>query len=141
MISKKVNIFFTKITLNIDEICKKYGIINYTINQDDSIDVDGYVDLRNYKLTELPLKFNKVSGRFNCSYNKLTSLEGCPNYVGDTFYCSYNDLTSLESAPNYVGGKFYCYGNPLPQEIIDNPKAEIIRLNREKKLNILLDEY
>ncbi len=26
-------------------------------------------------LTKLPLKFNKVNGYFDCSYNKLTSLE------------------------------------------------------------------
>ena len=29
--------------MSIDEICKKYGIENYTINDDGSIDVDGDV--------------------------------------------------------------------------------------------------
>ena len=30
---------------DIDEICRKYNIINYTINSDGTIDVDGNVDL------------------------------------------------------------------------------------------------
>ena len=169
--------------INIKEICRKYGITNYTINLDGSIDVVGNVYLIHDGLTEIPLKFNKVSGDFSCSRNKLTNLEGCPNYVGDTFYCGYNNLTSLYGCPNYVGdafycgynnltcligspnyvgdtfycgynnltslygcpshigGKFYCYGNPLPEEIRDNPMAEIKRLNRESKLNLLLNEY
>ena len=42
---------------DINEICKKYNIKNYTINQDVSIDVNGYVDLYNIGLTKLPLKF------------------------------------------------------------------------------------
>ena len=59
---------------SIESICKKYGITNYSINIDGSIDVDSDVNLSEKKLTKLPLKFNKVGGYFNCSYNKLTSL-------------------------------------------------------------------
>jgi thiol-disulfide isomerase/thioredoxin len=33
------------------------------------------VDLNREVLTELPLKFNKVNGDFDCSFNKLTSLQ------------------------------------------------------------------
>jgi len=36
----------------IHKICKEYGIENYTINNDGSIDVDGYVDLSNMELTK-----------------------------------------------------------------------------------------
>ena len=94
-------------------ICKKYNIKNYTINPDGSIDVDGNVNLSYMNLTELPLKFNKVSGYFYCSENNLTSLEGCPNEVGDDFDCSENKLTSLEGCPNEVGGDFDCSNNQL----------------------------
>jgi len=97
----------------IDEICRKYNIKNYTINPDGSIDVDGNVWLSDISLTELPLKFNKVYGSFDCSWNKLTNLEGCPNYVGDNFSCVANKLTSLIGCPNYVGGNFHCNGNKL----------------------------
>ena len=81
-----------------------------------------------------------VGDNFACQYNQLTSLDGCPNYVGDNFIGQYNQLTNLEGCPNYVGDDFNCSYNQLPEEIKDYPKAEIIRLNREKKLNTLLND-
>ena len=97
----------------IEEICNFYGIKNYTINDDGSIDVDGVVNLIGKGLYELPLTFNRVGGDFNCSNNHLTTLKGCPKYVGNFFSCSYNDLTSLEYSPKYVGGSFNCGGNKI----------------------------
>ena len=94
-------------------ICKKYGIENYTINGDGSIDVDGDVSFYSKGLTELPLRFNKVTGWFDCGGNRLTSLKGCPRWVGGYFTCNNNKLTSLEFSPDYVGGDFYCTGNKL----------------------------
>ena len=94
-------------------ICKQYGIINYTVNDDGSIDVNGDVNLSWYKLTELPLSFNKVTGDFYCSHNVLTSLKGSPKWVGGYFDCYNNQLTSLEFSPEYVGTNFYCYNNDL----------------------------
>ncbi len=98
---------------NIDSICKKYNISNYTINSDGSIDVDDHVDLSNRRLAKLPLKFGKVTGSFYCHENELTTLEGSPNEVGRNFSCGNNKLTTLEGGPNYVGGSFWCYSNQL----------------------------
>ena len=56
---------------DIDSICKKFGIRNYTINEDSTVDVDWDVNLYDKGLTKLPLKFGKVSGYFDCQYNKL----------------------------------------------------------------------
>ena len=97
----------------IDSICQKYGIQNYTINGDGTVDVDGDVDLYNRGLTKLPLKFGKVSGNFYCSYNKFTTLEGCPREVVGDFYCHRNQLTTLEGCPKEVGGSFDCSHNQL----------------------------
>ena len=97
-------------------ICKKYGIENYTINDDGSIDVNGDVSLSYDGLTELPLRFNRVTGSFSCFDNKLTTLKGCPRWVGDWFSCGSNKLTSLEFSPEYVGNDFFCSDNYL----IDN---------------------
>ena len=94
-------------------IYEKYGISNYTINADGSIDVEGDVNLSSKGLTELPFKFGKVGGGFNCSYNALKSLTGAPKEVGNSFYCSYNALTSLAGAPSKVGGSFSCSHNAL----------------------------
>jgi hypothetical protein len=94
-------------------ICEKYGIQNYTINEDGSIDVDGDVYLHDERLTKLPLNFRNVTGSFYCHHNQLTSLKGCPKTVDVNFYCSDNQLTSLECCPVSVGRSFACYHNKL----------------------------
>ena len=144
----------------IEDICKKYGIENYTINSDGTIDVNGDVNLYNRGLTKLPLKFRNISGGFYCFNNQLTSLEGAPNSVSGDFYCQNNNLTSLEGAPKSVGGNFdcqnnkltslegapisvsgyfYCYDNPIYDELGDiDCKLYIKSLYRDKKLEEIL---
>jgi hypothetical protein len=92
---------------SIDDICQKYGIENYTIKSDGTVDVDWSVHLRNYHLDKLPLKFGVVTRDFICAHNNLTSLEGCPTKVGWNFDCNNNELTSLEHGPVHVGGSMY----------------------------------
>ena len=84
-----------------------------TKNADGSIDVHGDVDLYRLNLKKIPLKFNKVSGYFDCSYNNLTSLEGAPKEVGGAFWCTNNQLTSLEGCPKEVGGDFICIDSSI----------------------------
>jgi len=100
---------------DIHTICREYGIKNYTINEDGSIDVvDGNTHLCFKKdLTKLPLKFRNVTSDFNCANNGLTSLEGCPKSVGGSFYCYSNQLTSLEDCPVSVSGSFSCRDNKI----------------------------
>ncbi len=106
----------------IKDICKRYSIGDYTVNEDGTVDVDGDVDLKhwNYTLYILPIKFGTVTGNFSCGSgndidykNELTSLEGCPHTVGGDFRCPMNNLTSLEGGPTEVGGNYYCYKNKL----------------------------
>ena len=97
----------------IDSICKKYGITNYTVNPDGTVDVKGSVNLSHKNLTRLPLQFGKVSGDFYCNDNQLTTLEGCPTEVGRGFNCYNNQLTTLEGCPTSVGGAFNCQDNQL----------------------------
>ena len=98
---------------DIESICKKFGITNYTINVDGSIDVNGNVYLNRNGLAKLPLKFGRVTGNFYCYDNKLTTLEGSPREVGGAFDCHNNQLTTLEGGPREVGGAFYCSYNQL----------------------------
>lgn len=89
---------------DIDIIFRSYWIIlkgHYVINNDQSIDVYGNIEFPSISgyLTELPLKFNKVSGDFNCSGLSLNTLKGAPAEVGGIFNCSYNNLTTLEFSP------------------------------------------
>ena len=102
--------------MTIKEICKKYGIENYTINGD-TIDVEGIVDLSHGKLEKLPLKFGTVTRNFSCSNNNLTSLEGAPKRVGGGFWCYNNNLTSLKGAPKEVGRFFYCHRNKITSKL------------------------
>ena len=99
--------------MSIEEICRKYKIIDYTINEDGSIDVDGSVDLDYCKLTKLPLKFGVVTLDFYCRNNQLTTLEGSPESVGGNFNCNGNNLTDLKGSPESIGGHFNCKHNEL----------------------------
>ena len=102
---------------DIHSICDEYGINDYTINPDGSIDVDGNVilsyDFERGELTKIPLKFAKVIGDFECDRNQLTTLKGSPTSVGGDFHCSGNKLISLEYCPESVGSHFYCQDNQL----------------------------
>jgi hypothetical protein len=98
---------------DIDAICRRYEIKNYTINFDGSVSVDGDVGLGYKGLTELPIRFKEVSGFFLCWNNNLTSLEGCPERVGEHFGCWNNSLTSLEGCPKYINGNFWCENNKI----------------------------
>jgi hypothetical protein len=65
-------------------LCKKYDIMNWSINSEGLVDVDGDVNFhtntetvfsfsaryRGIELTEIPLKFGHVSGDFKCQYNQ-----------------------------------------------------------------------
>ena len=120
----------------IEKWLEEYGIKNYTINKDYTIDVDGNINLYKKTIGKFPdyIQFGvvrgqfscekcyltslrgcpkKVEGFFNCSSNNLTSLEGCPLEVGETFYCDSNELTSLKGAPKKVGEDFSCRYNKL----------------------------
>ena len=102
---------------DIHSICDEYGINDYTINPDGSIDVDGNIilsyDFERGELSKIPLKFAKVIGDFECDRNQLTTLKGSPRSVGGNFECSGNQLTSLEYCPESVGGNFDCDRNQL----------------------------
>jgi hypothetical protein len=100
----------------IKKLLKEYFDIKGTptINPNGTVDIDGDCKLKiDKKVNQLPVKFGKVSGHFNCNDNQLTSLEGAPQSVGGNFYCYRNQLTSLVGSPQSVGGNFSCDDNQL----------------------------
>ncbi len=99
--------------MSIDEICYEFGVRNYTINDDGSIDVKGDVHIPTSGLTEIPITFNKVTGNFYCQNSDLTTLKGSPRLVEGSFYCQKNKLTSLLGGPKSVGSLFNCGFNDL----------------------------
>lgn len=143
----------SKKTSSVEDICKKFDIWDYTINEDGSIDVDGDVILSDDKFSKFPLSFGKVSGGFSCISRGLESLEGAPKHVGENFQCLYNNLTSLEGGPKFVEGEYFCAGNKItsfkgfPDHVGDrllcynNPIHEIYRLNSCMEFVEFLNEY
>jgi hypothetical protein len=84
--------------MSTDDILNKVVEGTYTIQSDGTFDVNGNVNMSKMNLTKIPVKFGKITGYFDCSYNQLTTLEGAPQSVGRHFNCRYNQLTSLEGA-------------------------------------------
>jgi hypothetical protein len=103
----------------IDELLNKhFDIGEYTIKFE-LVSTSGRVLLKT-KVSELPVKFDKVGGSFDCSRNVLTSLKGAPQFVGRSFSCRQNPLTSLEGAPESIGDTFYCdWNETLPMLRLD----------------------
>ena len=101
----------------IENWLNQYHIRNYELIQNAKygyvVNVNNNVDLYNRNLKSIDIKFNHVTGWFDCSENELTSLEGCPNIVNGDFYCSYNQLTSLKYCPRVIFGSLYCRKNKL----------------------------
>lgn len=121
---------------SIEEKLKQYNLdpAKVKYNDDGTIDYKGPVFWWKRNLTEIPFRFNKVFGDFDCRDNQLTSLEGAPKIVRGAFKCddnmltsleggpkevhgdyscSYNKLTSLKGGPEYVGNIFYCTNNQI----------------------------
>lgn len=88
-------------------------IQKYTINADLSVDVNDDVYLYGKNLTEIPVKFNIISGNFNCGHNRLTSLINCPKIINRNFNCSNNFLKSLKGFPTIVNRDCNLFSNHL----------------------------
>jgi hypothetical protein len=103
------NDFSTK-ECEITKIIRDHLIIidQWIVNNEGSIDVNGNVAFPSHikNLSKIPLRFNKVTGDFDCSGLGLKTLEDCPMEVGGTFDCTYNQLLSLDNAPKKVAGAF-----------------------------------
>ena len=110
---ENLNFQFPTTREGVEAVISEYGISNYTINNDLSVDVDGSVYLHDLKLNFIPVQFGKVTGIFDCSWNILRSLQGAPREVGGGFHCKRSRLTSLNGAPREVGGDFDCSNNEL----------------------------
>ncbi len=76
----------------LDKVC---GRQYWTLNSEGEVDVDGDVNMSYMNLTEIPVKFGTVSGRFACYNNNLTTLKNCPTSmnISSGFYCFRNNLT------------------------------------------------
>lgn len=122
-----INDFFSTNENEIEAIIREYWILidNYTCNDDKSINVDGNVRFpKNMDfLTEIPLKFNKVSGDFDCSGLSLKTLKNSPIEVTGNFNCTFNPLSTLEYAPKKIG-KTFAFDNTIKSLYIGDQSCD-----------------
>lgn len=64
-------------------------------------------------MTQLPLQFDVVEGKFWIPNAGLTTLQGAPDQVSGSFQAHGNKLTTLAHGPTHVGKDYSIYGNPL----------------------------
>lgn len=125
---------------------QKYEIKNYTLFSHAQygfvVSVEGHVELSGQNLEYISVKFDYVTGDFNCELNQLksligaphtvlgcfrcyrnqlTNLIGCPQKILGRLWCSDNLLTSLEGCPETLDGSLIAYKNPM-QHIVAGPK-------------------
>ena len=90
-----------------------YAKVQHYAIKDWGVDVYGDVNIKALiRNGQLPVKFGRISGNFDCSYNGLETLAGAPEHVGGNFVCSYNKFTSLDGCPLVVEGNFMMTSTP-----------------------------
>ncbi len=117
---------------------------SWKLNNYGRVDTHKSVDMSNMKLTEIPVKFGRVEGYFNCSDNQLTTLKNCPTYVGSDFVCNDNDLTSLKTPYlkfGYSFSKFYFNGNPRLNDYFKSIKRKDFKYWGRIEWVYVLKEY
>lgn len=111
--------------LNKDQEMNEAQIIDFLMKQcelkrdhikiwdDLSVDVYTSISLSHMRLFRIPIKFNRCTSNFDCSYNKLTTLENCPKIVHGNFNCSFNNLSNLVGGPKTVTKSYNCSYNKI----------------------------
>jgi len=98
---------------NIKKRLIQYGIKNYYINDDLTVDVDGDLHISSLAQCGPDIKFGTINGNFDCSRLGLKSLRNCPKVVKGDYKISHNRLTSLEGIAEYIGGDLWIQNNYL----------------------------
>lgn len=90
-----------------------YKISNYIIHPDMSVDVNDNVDISNKNLDFIPVKFNRITGFFDCSHNNFSDLSSGPKIVMRTLACRFNKIKSLSNYDVQIGWALDCEHNEL----------------------------
>lgn len=159
---KYIKKFNEDIPLHQQVWCRHLNLTDYTINEDDSIDVNENIIISHMGLNKIPIKFGIISGFFICTFNKLTTLENGPKEVGGFYDCSNNDINTLshnslekcehnfncsgnnlkllKGAPKEICGGFNCSHNELTN-LTNGPEIVDYDYNCENNMIISIEGY
>ncbi len=120
----------------IHDICRKYDIKRYNINQDGTIDIEGGLVISDNYITEIPIKINKVDGFIYLSYcENLTTLKNIPEYVGGRLELRDNlNLKRIDYFPTEIKGHINISSNNLTE--LNNIQGEVYESFNCKSNNI-----
>jgi len=104
---------FLKTYKDVERWLIDYGIVDYTINSDLTVDVNGEVHLDGEDLKFLPVQFGKIRDYFFIDNNDLKSLKGCPIEIKGEFSCSGNKIYNLDGFPKNIGTTIFFDKNPI----------------------------
>lgn len=98
------------------------------IDKNGVVDITGSIEITpvarskfSQPITQLPVRFGKVSGDFICVNNMLSTLRGAPHTVKKNFIVKGNNLTSLVGGPTVVGKGYDCSNNHLT-DLVGSPE-------------------
>ncbi len=97
----------------LDKVCR--GAWFLTTNN--GIYVNGSVYMVNMGLTEIPVKFYRVTGYFNCNTNNLTTLKNCPDFV-DGLYFSFSENPLQEYFKNIEEYQLNIWGDVIWYQVL-----------------------
>lgn len=134
----------------IKDFLKESKIENYIINEDGSIDIDGFSSIY-INLNDFPIKIKSVQGTL-IYHAEVSNLKGCPQYISGNFLCRHNKLNSFEGGPKFIGGSLICDNNNItsfegfPEKVNgvaigENPVYEVFNLHPCLDFIELINEY
>lgn len=91
-----------------------HEVTNYTINQDNTVDVAGNLILNGLRFKKLPVTFNKVDGNIYLASSLLESLEGLPSVVHGDLHLNATKLRTTKGMPSQINGSLDISGSEFP---------------------------
>tara|TARA_Y100000389_G_scaffold127220_1_gene124559 strand:- start:1053 stop:1643 length:591 start_codon:yes stop_codon:yes gene_type:complete len=111
---------------NIEEVLDQYNVVDYSINNDGSVNLTKDITFFKKNLDKIPFNISKAPRVLDFSFNNISSLEGSPEECDTIFYAMNNisDLTGVTITSRLLS--------------LSNNKIEKINFPKEFKTNELL---
>lgn len=103
-VAPAVSVNYSDLQKKIDKWLIDQEISNYTINDDNTVSVDGDLELIGLRYKQLPVTFKEVTGDIKITGGMLANLQGLPKEINGHLSIASADNITLIGAPRRVGG-------------------------------------